>query len=61
MIHERESFHCIGFMGVQSPENVGIPVFETVQKEIGSGRMNTKSISEMENLEILGNLRTSFV
>lgn len=43
-------------MGVQSPKNVGIPVFETVQEEIDSGWMNTESISEIENLEIPENL-----
>lgn len=43
-------------MGVQSPENVGIPVFETIQEEIDSGWMNTESISKIENLEIPENL-----
>lgn len=56
IIHERGSFHCIGSMGMQSPKNVGIPVFETVQEEIDSGWMNTESISEIENLEIPENL-----
>lgn len=46
----------IGSIGVQSPENVGISVFETIQEEIDSGWMNTESISKIENLEIPENL-----